>query len=318
MQKKTDNFTTYQLQILSHLLHVKNVTETARHFGTSQPSVSRLLADMRVKFADKLLVRGSKGMLVTDRARDLRDEIDDVLDKIQHLSHPEQNFDAQSSDRLFSIGFTDSNISSLGPAVVAAIEREAPHIRTRLQPVSPTMDVVAMLEGRELDVVIDCVTEHNRHIYGDLKLYPLTPQGIVLLTRKGHQITTAPPVTLEDYLSLKHIGPSSQTEMETDPIDSTLINSSRPRRIHTAVPDYNLIPFLLVETDLVFTTSREFADRFATLLPLDITPAPDFFPTLEFRLLWHLTTDQSKDCVWLRKTIQTAANLRKNTARAQN
>lgn len=310
MYKKSESFTTYQLQILAYLLRVRSVTQTAEHFNTSQPSVSRLLADMRIKFADKLLVRGSKEMLVTDRARLLCNEIDDILQRVDNMSRTEQVFEPRTSERLFSVGFTDSNISSLGPAVISAIEKEAKHIRTRLQPVSPAQDIIALLENRELDVVLDCVTEHNRHIYGDLKYYPLAPQDIVLLTCKGHPITHTPPVTLEDYLSLKHVGPSSYTDVETDPIDSTLLNASRPRRIHTAVPDYNLIPFILMDSEMVFTTSREFAERFAALLPLEITPAPSFFPKLEFRMLWHEVTDQSKDCIWLRKTIQSAANLR--------
>lgn len=49
--------TTTQLRILSHLLRVESTTETAVRFNISQPSGSRLLADMRIRFPDRLLVR---------------------------------------------------------------------------------------------------------------------------------------------------------------------------------------------------------------------------------------------------------------------
>lgn len=90
-----------------------------------------------------------------------------------------------------------------------------------------------------------------------------------------------------------------------------MFHLSHPRHIFAFVPDYNLIAFLLWDTDLVFTASREFAERFAAYLPLSFTPAPDFFPQLELRLLWHVVADQSRSCVWLHKIIVAAARGRK-------
>jgi hypothetical protein len=40
------------------------------------------------------------------------------------------------------------------------------------------------------------------------------------------------------------------------------------------VPFFELAPYLLVNTDLVFTTARHFAEHFARTLPLAIVPAP--------------------------------------------
>ncbi|MBL8529427.1 MAG: hypothetical protein JNL68_17215 [Burkholderiales bacterium] len=40
-------------------------------------------------------------------------------------------------------------------------------------------------------------------------------------------------------------------------------------------------------TDLVFTTSRHFAQYYANLLPLAMLPAPIDFPRMRFYQLWH-------------------------------
>lgn len=195
--------------------------------------------------------------------------------------------------------------------MVAAIAKDAPGIRIRLWPVTPSMKVLEALEDRELDVVVDCVTQFNRQTHEQLKFFPLARQEVVLLSRQGHPIETAPPQSLEAYHQLKHVAPDAAPDAGKDPIGETLNQLSHPRHVFASVPDYNLIPFLLLESDLVFTTSREFAERFARYLPLSITPAPEFFPQLEFRLLWHEVTDQNPACRWLRQKIVTAAGLRR-------
>lgn len=312
MSKAIGNITSHQLNILADLLDRQSVTQTAARFNTSQSSVSRLLADMRHRFNDPLLVRSGDKMIVTDRGMVAKEQLEEILQRLSNLVDPENDFDPSTSDQLFSVGFADSNIASLGPAVVAEILKGGPNLRTRLSPIASSDEVVGGLEKREFDVVVDCVTRLNRDLHEHLKFYPLAPQDVVLLTRRGHPIEVDPPITDTDYHKWKHVAPSPMVAPPNDPIGETLRRLSQPRKVYASVPDYNLIPYVLMETDLVFTTSREFAARFAQILPLSITPAPDFFPKLEFRLLWHAISDQNPSCIWLRKKIMLASKIRRN------
>ncbi len=73
------------------------------------------------------------------------------------------------------------------------------------------------------------------------------------------------------------------------------------------VPFFELAPYLLVNTDLVFTTARHFAEHFARTLPLAIVPAPFEFPRMRFYQLWHERSHHDPAQRWLRSLLSAAA-----------
>ncbi|WP_223475883.1 LysR family transcriptional regulator [Oricola indica] len=306
---RLQSITTRQYRVFLHLLKVKSVTETAHHFETSQPAVSRLLAEMRERFSDGLLVRSGERMVITDRGRIIRDELQAILDRLSDLIEPEPEFDPQTSETEFSLGFADSNMVSLVPPVVAAISHAGPGLKARVRPIDDSVDVLSALEERELDVVVDCVTEFTRDTYENLRYAPIGTDEIVLLARSDHPVVARPPQTAEDYLALEHIAPFPVSNFEKGPIDGSLKSLKTPRRISWFIPEYSLIPNVLLDSDLVFTTCRRFADVYANILPLSIVDAPGFFPRMEFRLLWHDVTNQNPSAIWLRDTIIRAAKI---------
>ena len=304
---KLQTITTRQYRLLLHLLKVRSVTETARQFETSQPAVSRLLADMRVRFGDELLVRSGDHMVITDRGKVIREELQVILERLVRLIDEEPEFDPELSQTVFSLGFADSNMVSLVPQVVAEITRAGPQLGARIRPIDDTVDVVAALENRELDVVVDSVTIHTRQTYENLRYAPMGSDDIVLMARSDHPIVDNPPRDPESYHALQHVAPFSISNFEKGPIDGSLKAQKMPRRISCFIPEYSLIPYVLLNSDLVFTTCRRFAEAYADVLPLTIVSAPEFFPTMEFRLLWHDVTNRSPAAIWLRRTIMGAA-----------
>lgn len=73
------------------------------------------------------------------------------------------------------------------------------------------------------------------------------------------------------------------------------------------VPYFELAPHLLVNTDLVFTTGRHFAEHFARTLPLAISSAPFDFPRMRFYQLWHERSHHAPAHRWFRKLLSDAA-----------
>ena len=59
------------------------------------------------------------------------------------------------------------------------------------------------------------------------------------------------------------------------------------RHVAATVPEYNLVPYALAGSDLVFTTGRRFAEHQARIVPLVIVPAPREFDDMQFYQLWH-------------------------------
>lgn len=248
-------------------------------------------------------------MVVTDRGKLVLAEVENILDRLSELVQPESSFAPEKSDQTFSLGFTDSNMVTLVPPLVVAIKRAGPNLRTHIRAIEPEFDVVNALASRTMDVVVDCVSEFTRGTYDTLRFMPLGMDDVVLLVREGHSIVDRPPRTAEEYLSLKHVAPYPISRADKGPIDGALVAQKIPRQTQCLIPEYNLIPQVLTGSNLVFTTCRQFAEHFSTTMPLEVVPAPDFFPPMEFRLLWHEATHRGPSAVWLRKQIQSAAKL---------
>lgn len=73
------------------------------------------------------------------------------------------------------------------------------------------------------------------------------------------------------------------------------------------VAEFNLIPHILLGSDLIFTSSARFAVYFTSLMPLYWAPAPRAFGTLKFFLLWHERAHSDARNVWLRAQISAVA-----------
>lgn len=298
-----NNVSINQLRMLAHLLSVQSVTETAYHFETSQPRVSRLLGDMRRRFDDPLLVRSGERMVVTERGSRIRDRVVAVLDQLVQLAQPERSFEPLDSTREFKMAFTDSNMVTLVPAVLAAIADAGPKLRTRVRVFDRSLNVKSAMEEREIDVMVDCVSEYTRDAHERFRFAPLGEDDVVLMARRGHPIVSSRHGAPDDYFALDHIAPYPVSDFEKGPIDGSLAALKTPRRIQCFVPEYNLIPYVVMQSDLVFTTCRRFAEHYARLLPIDVVEAPAFFPKMEFRLLWHEMSGGDPANRWLRQTI---------------
>jgi hypothetical protein len=90
------------------------------------------------------------------------------------------------------------------------------------------------------------------------------------------------------------------------PVDGELAKVGYRRVIAATIPEFNLAPYVLLTTDLVFTTGRVFAEYYAKLLPLTIVQAPVEFPPMRFYQLWHERNHASASNRWLRTQVADA------------
>jgi len=79
------------------------------------------------------------------------------------------------------------------------------------------------------------------------------------------------------------------------------------RNVVAYVPYFGLVPYLLLQTDMIFTGPRVFAEHFAKLMPLAVTEVPIDFPKMGFYLLWHDRTHLADECRWFREQIVNVA-----------
>ncbi len=116
------------LVYLDVLLRERNVTRAASYLGITQPAMSNGLRRLRELFDDALLVRTSEGMTPTERALELQPVVRSVLAAVERAVQPKKPFDPSQSTRVFRIMASDYAESTLIPAVLARLQREAPAV----------------------------------------------------------------------------------------------------------------------------------------------------------------------------------------------
>src|SRR5262249_50175350 len=90
-------------------------------------------------------------------------------------------------------------------------------------------------------------------------------------------------------------------------VDTHLTSMRVARNIRVVLPFFSMAPHLLPGTDLLFTTSRHFAQHYSRFLPLVIRPSPIPFPKMRFYQLWHDRTHQSARHRWFRGLLGATA-----------
>jgi DNA-binding transcriptional LysR family regulator len=302
MTRTTDPVDSYLLRVLVSLVTERSVSRTAIRLNQSQPAVSKALNRLRAIYGDPLLVREKGGMASTDRAMALCEHARRALAEIDAMSAGAGQFDVALTQQAFRIGSPDFMVASFLAGAVERFCREAPRARLVVQPLAGDFDYERALAQGELDVVIGNWPEPPQHLHLSL----LLEDELVCLTGARHPRAKS-GLTREQYLAARHIVPLSYSPSQRGVIETHLASLRVSRDAPVVVPYFELAPYLLVNTDLVFTTARHFAAHFARLLPLAISAAPFDFPRMRFYQLWHERSQQSPPHRWFRGLLTDAA-----------
>lgn len=289
----------HQLGILYALLNERSVTRVAEKSGQTQPAVSRTLRRLRELFADPLLVRSGTRMVLTERAASLRSPLSEIMAQLARMGAGSA-FDPTQVEREFRIACADCLPPDLVPGIIAAITHAGPRLRVTIRQIDPVFNVEEALENGALDLVIN----NSPGPREDLHLGGLFTDEVVCMMRRGHAEAASQGLPLARYLSMRHLAPQPSSLRELGPIDGELARAGYRRCIVATVPEFNLVPQVLLQTDLVFTTSRRFAEYYARHLPLAIVPAPGELPAMRFYQLWHDVNHGSSAHRWLRQRIR--------------
>jgi DNA-binding transcriptional LysR family regulator len=292
----------HHLSLLNHLLTERSVTRVAEHSGQAQPAVSRSLRRLREVLDDPLLVRSGTKMVLTQRAEALRKPLAEIFAQVAHME-ARSAFDPSTADREFTIACADCLPPELLPRIIAAVTESGPRLRVRTRQIDPLFNVGEALESGSLDLVINNSPKPRE----DLRLGALFSDEVVCLMRADHPMASEPHIELARYLGLKHLAPHPSSLRELGPVDGELAQVGYRRTISATVPEFNLVPYVLMRTDLVFTTGRRFAEHYARSMGLAVVRAPAVFPDMRFYQLWHELNHGSSANRWLRERVKEAS-----------
>ncbi|MEM7276580.1 MAG: LysR family transcriptional regulator [Pseudomonadota bacterium] len=298
------------LVCLDVLLAENNVTRAAQRLGISQPAMSNSLRRLRQTFDDPLLVRTSNGMSPTERARQLRPDIRNILSQVERIAQPVREFDAAASDRTFRIMASDYAETSLLPEFLRQLRRDAPDVTVDiLTPSDVTFDDV---DQGKLDLVINRFDD----LPGSFHRTRLWTDAFACVLGKARP--TPANFDLDHYLNARHVW-VSKTGMGVgvgiDPddvqrlgwVDEALAKLDCKRNIAVFTRHYPAAIQHAEQQDLIATVPLRAARAFEGQRDIVLVEPPFAIPPIELTMAWSPLLHNDPGHRWFRGLIKTTA-----------
>ena len=298
MQTAKNPLDAQMLRMLCTLLSERSVTRAAATLNLSQPAASLSLKRLRTIFGDKLLVRGRNGMQPTERGLGLQVTAQKALAEIDNLLVDPEHFDPALTAQTFTVALPDYIVPTYLAGAVAEFRRRAPGARLEIRALSPDFDFESALSTGAVDIVISNWPSPPPYLHSS----PLFDDSIVSLVDRDHAFAREKP-SLEVFLAASHIAPAPYSAAHRGVVESHLTKMRLTREKRVVISYFTMAPYMLVGTDLVFTTSRHFAAYYEKILPLKIIVPPLEFPQMRFYQLWHDRAHYSPVHRWFRKVL---------------
>lgn len=234
------------LVALDALLSEGSVTAAAERMDISVPAMSRTLNRIRHMVGDPLLVRAGRGLVPTPRAEAMREGVHEWVRQAHALLQQTETFDFATLERTFTVRADDGIVSRFGPALLKALQQEAPGVTVRFT-AQGQQDVAALREGRidlDMGVIPDMGPEVVRQA--------LIQDRFIILFRNAHPLAQFPQLELKQFLAFKHVT-MSRRGLLSGPLDEALARRGHSRRIAVVTASFSAALDIARDTDLLAT-----------------------------------------------------------------
>ncbi len=284
------------LVVFDALMTQQHLTRAAEKIGLSQPATSNALSRLRKLLKDELFIKTSKGMTPTPKAVELAEPIRQVLLQIQTTIYSEPQFVPQTSDRIFRLGMDDYSELVFLPKLLQEIELLAPKVRIQVRSTN-WMRSPKLLDADEIDVAIGHCPQwqpwHERQL-----LY----EEHFVCVASSDRFQARKAITLDEYVAASHLLVSPKEDM-VGMVDEILREQNRHRHIAMSVPNFLIVPFILINTNLIATLPAQLVKTFVEVWQLYACPLPFKMTGFSVDTLWHSKNDRDPGHLWLRNLM---------------
>ncbi|RUO63272.1 transcriptional regulator, LysR family [Pseudidiomarina planktonica] len=297
------------LVYLDVLLRERNVTKAAAQLNITQPAMSNGLKRLRTLLNDPILVRTSEGMIPTEWALAMQEQVRHILYSVEEMVQPAREFESQSSDRVFRIMASDYAASTLMPRLLTALKQQAP--RVTLDIMTPSDISFHDVENGKVDIAINRFDKlpqsfHQKSIWED---------DFSCLIRRDHPLLEN--FTLENYLKAEHVWVSKTgfgVGVGMDPhdvqklgwVDEALGKIGHKREIRVFTRNYHVAMYL-ARQGLIATLPTRAASLYQNDSELTVKAPPFAIPPLALTMIWSPLLQHDAGHRWFRQLVATTA-----------
>ncbi|MGW7410262.1 LysR family transcriptional regulator [Streptomyces sp. NPDC054833] len=293
------------LAALDALLEEGSVAGAAERLHVTAPAMSRSLGRIRRTTGDQILVRTGRTMTPTPYAIAVREQVHELLQQVQGVLAPSRELDLTTLERTFTLRWHDSLVALSGPALLAAVRKQAPGVRLRFIAES-SIDTPELRRGE-----VDLEANANRPTAPDIRADRVAETQHVIVVRRGHPLTRVKAVTAAGYAAAEHITVSRRGKLG-NALDDALARLGLTRRVVATAPTEGTAFEFVRASDLVLTAPESTTRSAATVLGLALLPLPFELPSAAVYLSWHQRYDTDPAHLWLRDLARTALAPRHN------
>lgn len=266
------------LYALYAVLRSSSLTAAARSVALSQPAMSSKLRQLREHFGDELVLYGDRRGL-TALGEALLPRVGRVLREVDDTFNLVLDFDPATTRQTVSVTAPEAiELAFLG-RIMPELRAAAPGIEIRMVPFVHGSTRRLFDAGADIAIVPEAMVDDS------LCSLPLTRHSLTGLIRCGHPLEGL-RLSEEVYLAARHaaVFPEIEKAMFGDYGLGHLL-ARRDVAVRTAL--HSMLPQLIVNSDLVATTSNWFAQYCAAALPVTLVTLDFAMPSSKLVAQWQ-------------------------------
>lgn len=277
---RLNGFDLNQIICLDALLSERNVTRAAERVYLSQSALSTVLSHLREHFADPLLVRSGRSLVLTPFAKTLIAPLNEMLAQAQTFSALRPDASSNAIDREIRIVASDYSVASFLAEAIRESAVTSPKLRFDILPLTERSarlltngEVDLLFAGQALDIGVPpntCLLEDE----------------FVCLTCNEHT-PDAGHLTQEDFLTRNHVVVRYFDHQLAFEDEDALRKSGLKRPRHITVWSYAMVPQMICGTPMIASVPRRLARNMAQRWPITVFPFPVPSEPIRVFAYWH-------------------------------
>lgn len=286
------------LTVAAALYRTRNVSRAAEELALSQSAVSHALSRLRDQFGDPMFVRTSKGVMPTEFARNIQNDVLDLINRAELISKKRTKFDPAEVKARITLSTTDYFESWIMPRLVPLLAKEAPGIQISIRPTMGELQKRELEEGK-FDLAIAGFYENLPEGFFQGKLFTDTFKCAV---RRNHPVISD-KLTQEQYFKAQH----ALITLQGDFLNSSVLRIGkikREREIVYGSYSFTGLAWVLVSSDLLLTAPSFLLKRYQEYFPIQVFDCPVELGAIDVRMIWHAQTHQDPIRQWFRGKLK--------------
>lgn len=286
---------------LDAILNSPSLVQAASRASLSQPAISMALKKARAHYNDEIVSYTGGRRELTALALALRPQIRRILREAQLVLDYSLSFDPAVDERTIRMTMPDFVEVMFLPHVLRAVRVAAPGIRLEIIPFEYRAAPAQFEKGLDLAILPEPLTDAScgqRLLYDD---------QLSVMISSHHPAASKGSITREEYETGSHAALFDEIDMLA-PSRGPVADLLRRRAIVTRTGIYAALPSLILDTDLIVSTSTRYGQHCGATMDLTCVPLPVEPDSVEIFLQWQRHRENEPLMQWLLNLLGDLSN----------